>query len=136
MEDPEFVAPPPPETYLDLVERDLLRDFTFIAEKYGPIDPTQLPMSDDFVHRTDLSYRSWKLFLEDRAMNEGTLEAYLETKLKTLPFLIDAGFTDRSYVDMVVNEQLAYNMTKAEMAGLWKIADKYRRKIIQLQELV
>jgi len=136
MEDPEFMASPQPESYLDLVERDLVRDYTYIVEKYGPGDPTLLPLSDNLVKQTDSAYRSWKLFLQDRAMNEGTLEAELETKLKIIPFLIDVGFTDTDYVETVIQQQLAPNLAKAEMMGLWELARKYQHKITQLSELV
>ncbi|HEY8885913.1 MAG TPA: hypothetical protein VIM31_00205 [Candidatus Microsaccharimonas sp.] len=126
------------EHVFELLEKNITEEFRSVAIKYGPIDPSELPLVED----QDLvglfqNYDNW-VKIQQKKVDQagGTIEAHLKMALKVTPFFVEVGFTDPSYVDEVVNDWMAQDLAQAEDAGLDDIAVAIRNKMEQLQGLL
>ncbi|MEO5499364.1 MAG: hypothetical protein ABIR46_02610 [Candidatus Saccharimonadales bacterium] len=98
--------------------------------------PDELPVDDPIVKAIHVPYYSWIRVQSSKAERIGTPEAHLEMSLKVTPFLVEAGFTDPSYVEEVVNDFLAQDLAHAEELGLNDLVDRIQAKREELLNLL
>jgi hypothetical protein len=126
----------PAETYLDgKWPINLAIAFGEIAVKYGVTDPFAFPREPNDIKRTFTVYGSWLKYTDKKAEDAGTPIAKEEANFKKTIFLVDAGCTDSTYVAEVI-DWLQQDEDRVRNAGLEELADKIKKKINQLTELI
>ena len=98
----------------------------------GIAHPDDLDMSDPQVAEAYKILDTWTAQEQNLAKKKGSAEAELEFDLSRSTIFVDAGFSDKDYLDEVANDWLVQYLDIAETAGLAQIAKKIQTKMDEI----